>query len=34
MSWDNVWEKSKNTNPEDRQDILVMNWWPDYVASP
>lgn len=32
MSWDNVWEKSKNTNPEDRQDILVMNWWPDYAS--
>ncbi|SHI75829.1 ABC transporter substrate-binding protein [Lutispora thermophila] len=32
MNWDNVWEKSKNTNPEDRQDILFMNWWPDYAS--
>lgn len=32
MNWDNVWEKSKNTNPQDRQDILVMNWWPDYAS--
>lgn len=32
MNWDNVWEKSKNTNPEDRQDILFMQWWPDYAS--
>lgn len=32
MNWDNVWEKSKNPKPEDRQDILVMNWWPDYAS--
>ncbi len=32
MNWDNTWEKSKNSNPEDRQDILVMNWWPDYAS--
>lgn len=32
MNWDNVWEKSKSPNPEDRQDILVMNWWPDYAS--
>ncbi len=31
MNWDSVWEKSKSTNPEDRQDILVMYWWPDYA---
>lgn len=32
MNWDNVWEKSKNPNPKDRQDILVMNWWPDFAS--
>ncbi len=32
MNWDNVWEKSKNPNPKDRQDILFMNWWPDYAS--
>lgn len=32
MNWDNVWEKSKNLDPKDRQDILVMNWWPDYAS--
>lgn len=32
MTWDNVWEKSKNTSPQDRQDILVMYWWPDFPS--
>ena len=32
MNWDNVWEKSKSTNPNDRQDLLVMFWWPDYAS--
>jgi peptide/nickel transport system substrate-binding protein len=32
MNWDNVWEKAKNPKPQDRQDILVMNWWPDYAS--
>lgn len=32
MTWDNVWERSKNKKPEDRQDLLVMNWWPDYPS--
>lgn len=32
MNWDSVWEKSKNPNPQDRQDIMIMNWWPDYAS--
>jgi ABC-type dipeptide transport system, periplasmic component len=32
MNWDNVWEKAKSTNPNDRQDLLVMFWWPDYAS--
>ena len=33
MPWDQQWEKAKSTNPEDRQDWLIINWWPD-VATP
>jgi len=33
MNWDNLWERSKSTSPADRQDILVMNWWPDYASA-
>jgi ABC-type dipeptide transport system, periplasmic component len=32
MNWDNVWEKAKNPSPQDRQDIVIMNWWPDYAS--
>ncbi len=32
MNWDNVWEKSKSKDPKDRQDILVMYWWPDFPS--
>ncbi len=32
MNWDNVWERSKNPDPQDRQDILVMYWWPDFPS--
>ncbi len=32
MNWDNVWEKSKSKNPQDRQDILFMYWWPDFPS--
>jgi peptide/nickel transport system substrate-binding protein len=32
MTWDNVWEKAKNPDPMDRQDILMMVWWPDYPS--
>ncbi|AOT71372.1 ABC transporter substrate-binding protein [Geosporobacter ferrireducens] len=32
MNWDSVWEKSKSKSPNDRQDILVMYWWPDFPS--
>ena len=32
MTWDSVWERAKNKNPNDRQDLLLMNWWPDYPS--
>ena len=30
MEWDSQFSMANNTNPEDRQDISVMQWWPDY----
>lgn len=30
MPWDPQWTLAMATNPEDRQDIFVMYWWPDY----
>jgi len=32
MRWDSVWQKSKLSDPLERQDILVMYWWPDYPS--
>ncbi|HML36651.1 MAG TPA: ABC transporter substrate-binding protein [Bacillota bacterium] len=32
MPWDQMWEKAKSTNPEDRQDWLSIAWWPDVVT--
>ena len=32
MSWDTQWEKAKNPKPEDRQDIFLFIWWPDYPS--
>ncbi|MBA1336193.1 MAG: Oligopeptide ABC transporter, periplasmic oligopeptide-binding protein OppA [Firmicutes bacterium] len=32
MSWDTQWEKGKNPNPKDRQDIFLFIWWPDYPS--
>lgn len=32
MPWDSQWELAKSANPEDRQDIFAMNWWPDYAS--
>jgi peptide/nickel transport system substrate-binding protein len=29
MPWDSQWELSKSTDPEARQDIFMMYWWPD-----
>lgn len=33
INWESQWEMSMATDPNDRQDIFVMYWWPD-VASP
>lgn len=30
VEWDTQFSMANNTNPEDRQDISVMQWWPDY----
>ena len=30
MEWDSQYSTANNTNPDDRQDISVMQWWPDY----
>jgi len=32
MEWDAQWAEAQATNPEDRQDILLMRWWPDYAS--
>ena len=32
MEWDAQWAEAQATNPEDRQDILIMRWWPDYAS--
>lgn len=32
MPWDQMWERAKSTNPEDRQDWLSIAWWPDVVT--
>lgn len=29
MPWDSQWEMAKNPDPNQRQDIFVMYWWPD-----
>ena len=31
MEWDSQWDKARATKPEDRQDIFLMQWWPDYA---
>lgn len=28
--WQPQWDRAKSENVEDRQDIFVMYWWPDY----
>ena len=30
MPWESQWELSKNTKPEDRQDLMTLRWWPSY----
>ncbi len=32
MPWESQWELSKNPDPQKRQDILTMYWWPDYAS--
>ena len=32
MEWDSQWELAKSTNPDDRQDMFVFMWWPDYAS--
>ena len=32
MEWDEQWADAQATNPEDRQDMFVMVWWPDYAS--
>ncbi|MBX5476231.1 MAG: ABC transporter substrate-binding protein [Clostridia bacterium] len=31
MPWDPQWQLAKATDPNKRQDILMMYWWPDYA---
>lgn len=31
MEWDQQWAQAQNTNPEERQDMFVFIWWPDYA---
>jgi peptide/nickel transport system substrate-binding protein len=31
-NWDSHWEYAKNPNPEERQDMFIMIWWPDYAS--
>jgi peptide/nickel transport system substrate-binding protein len=31
MQWTAQWAKAKSANPDDRQDILLFYWWPDYA---
>ncbi len=32
MTWDNLWEKSKSSSLPERQDVLIMYWWPDFPS--
>lgn len=31
MEWDQQWAQAQNTSPDDRQDMFVFIWWPDYA---
>lgn len=31
MEWNAQWDKAKNADPDQRQNIFVMNWYPDYA---
>lgn len=30
MEWDQQWAQAQNTDPENRQDLFIFIWWPDY----
>ena len=32
MEWDAQWNMGKATDPNDRQDLFVFMWWPDYAS--
>jgi peptide/nickel transport system substrate-binding protein len=32
MEWDAQWDKARNNDPNSRQDIFIMQWWPDYAS--
>jgi len=32
MPWESQWALAKDNNPEKRQDLMVINWWPDVCA--
>jgi peptide/nickel transport system substrate-binding protein len=32
MSWESQWQLAKNINPENRQDLFMMHWWPDLLS--
>lgn len=31
MEWDQQWAQAQNTDPNERQDMFVFIWWPDYA---
>jgi peptide/nickel transport system substrate-binding protein len=31
LQWQTQWAKAKSADPEERQDILIFYWWPDYA---
>lgn len=32
MEWEQQWAYAQNTNPEDRQDMFLFIWWPDFAS--
>ncbi|MGI5962699.1 MAG: ABC transporter substrate-binding protein [Lawsonibacter sp.] len=32
MEWDAQWAEAQAADPNNRQDILLMRWWPDYTS--
>ena len=31
MEWDQQWAQAQNTDPNNRQDMFLFIWWPDYA---